>query len=611
MTRVQALNSTDLLADNLAALREFQPDVAELVARAEVPTSTVAAIGRDGSDTFRLPDESGKLRWLGSTSMPSISAAELFGNVRRDQGSVLVPGVGSGREPLLVAERLESFSAVFVVERSAALIQLAMSLYDYRDFVRDGRIVFLCGESLSDAMVRFFEANPGYEYPGQLFHAPHSTPSEGASMREAVERAGQLVLNHHATLVQRLQDKIAGQFEGRATSRAAWESPRVALLSVVANDASVKSVSRVGNALRSVGWEYKTCIPDRPSCCHTVARLEAIASAVPDIVVFVNSTPRQSRAVLPASLPVVSWYLPGFAPASLSRDHSRPADLYVASTDQQERAIRAAGLDCLRVEPATDATVFTFVPDPPGITINGTGSVVVLMDIPADGAEEMNLTLPSQVALWEALRDESRKAIDRGTRVEVNDILRSAEKRSGTVLSDDGLRARFWRLIETVVAPASRARADVAALRATGRRVEVYGVGWQRENLTDGVWRGPVPDADRLCTVFQEAQTVLLPVASDTAMQSAIDALSTGAHVVIGADKRQLSEDFPGLCDVLGYASTCGTPGALAKLLPEVGAPRQTDAAVAVAASHTMSDRLRQIVSRVQGMVASHSASGR
>jgi hypothetical protein len=101
-----------------------------------------------------------------------------------------------------------------------------------------------------------------------------------------------------------------------------------------------------------------------------------------------------------------------------------------------------------------------------------------------------------------------------------------------------------------------------------------------------------------------------LPVASDAAMQSAIDALATGAHVVIGADEQKLSEDYPGLRDVLGYASTYDSPAALAERLPDVGAPRQTGAAAAVADGHTMSDRLRQIVSRVQVMVESNCATG-
>ncbi len=607
MTQVQAINSTDCLAKNLAALREFQPDVAKLVEIADISPHVERAIGRDGSETFRVPDESGNMRWMGATSMPSISAAEVFGNVRRDQGNVLLPGVLSGREPLLVAERLAPYAAVFVIEPSATLLHFALTLCDYRDVIRSGRMVFLCGDALTETMTRFFEAHPGYEYPGHLFHAPHATPADGAALRESVERAGEAVLHHHASLIERLQDQIAAQYKDRSSKPTDWNSPRVSLLSVEANDASVKSVSRIANALRSQGWDYNICLPDTPQRCHAVARLQPIAEASPDIVFFVNSTPKHSRALLPRSLPVVSWYLPGFVPIGLSGEHACPNDLYVTSTPLHEQAICRARLTCLRVAPATDASVFT-LPAADSQTPEET-TIAVLMDLPQDSAATMNLTLPSQVALWEAMREETQAAVELVTTVSDSSILRKAEKRSGTALSDASLRETFEELIATVLRPAARARACVESLREAERRVTVFGSGWDRENLPESAIGGPIPDSADLCKIFQHAQTVVFPVASDTAIQSALDALATGAHVMIGASDEAISSAYPSLCDVFKFIATYDTTNELASLLPNADAPRQVDAASFVASKHSFSSRLRQVVSHVQAVVESTRAS--
>lgn len=613
MTQVQALNSTDFFTGNLSALREFQPNVAKLVECAEIPAGALRTTGRDGTETFRVLNESGQMQWMGSTSMPSISAAELFGNVRRDGGSVLLPGVLSGREPLLVAERLAPFAAVFVVERSPTLIRLAMNLYDYRNVLGSGRMVFLCGDDLTDAMVRFFENNPGYEYPADLFHAPHMTPAEGAVMRDAVERGGQAVLTQHARLVQHFQDTIAEEFANRASVPPAWDSPRVALLSIEANDASIKSVSRIINSLQTLGWFHKVCIPDAPRCCHAVARLDTISASSPDLVLFINSVPKRWRALLPRSLPVVSWYLPGFVAVGLTGEHVGPNDLFVASTARQARVIRDAGLACLQVEQSADTSVFALPSGesnaPRDDSTAAAQKVVVLADLPADGAKEMNLTLPSQVALWEAMGEETRKEIEREGTTNAKDVLANAEKRSGTTLSDAGLRTAFEEMIATVIEPAARARACVAALLAAGRTVAVYGHGWEREDLPEGTYRGPIPDGDSLCKVFLRAQTVVFPVESDVAIQSVLDALATGAHVVIGASDQPLSSTYPGLGDALAFVATYRVDGELVRKLPGTDAPRQAEAATLVASTHNTSDRLRQIVSRVQVTVESSNAS--
>jgi len=596
---MQALKATDHFGDNLAALRAFQPEVARRVESTPVPETVQRTVGRDGTETFRIADESGRTHWFGFTSMPKISAAELFGNLQRDQGSVFLPGVMSGYEPRLVASRLAPFSAVFVLESSPLLIRLAMTLYDYRDLIRSGRLVFICGESLVDAIVHFFECHPGYEFPAHLFHAPHMTPADATVVRDAVERSGQVVLNHHALNVQRLQDRIAGQFARFALSSPMFESPRIALLSVEASEASIRSIGRVTRALKSLNWDCEVCIPSGPQKCHVVARMKAIAEFRPHIVLFVNSTPTQSRELLPRLLPVVSWYLPGFLPAGLNGNAAGPVDLFVASTPMQEKMLRDASLPCLRVEPGADTPCLTS-PAKREWRSTANASVVLFADLPPDRAIDVNLTLPSQTALWDALGDEAARAVRTNDSTSAQRMLHAAEKRSGTTLNDSQLRAVFEELIETVLKPAAKVRACVAALRATGQPLTVYGHGWQHEKLSAGIYRGPVPEARFINDLFRRTATVVFPIATDVAIQTALDAMATGVHVVIGAADNVLTSAYPGLRDVFASVATFRRPTEVVKVLPRPAAPRLVETAERVAREHCATNRLRQIVARVQ-----------
>ena len=138
-----ALPPTDRYHRNQAALRAFQPSVAAILDEVAIPEEVKPATGRDGSDTFLIPDETGRHVWFGGSSMPGISAAEIFAGFRGDGSNASLPGVLTGVEPLVVAGQMAAHTALFVVEQDPLQLKLAMHLRDYSDLFAGGRLVFV------------------------------------------------------------------------------------------------------------------------------------------------------------------------------------------------------------------------------------------------------------------------------------------------------------------------------------------------------------------------------------------------------------------------------------------------------------------------------------
>lgn len=101
---------------NLAALRARQPELAQRVRDASLPPEARLVAGRDGSPVVRLAATAKEVRWLGGSSMPTVSTpAALAGFV--DQGvSIAMPTVGTGYEPAALARRMPKHCAVYVCE---------------------------------------------------------------------------------------------------------------------------------------------------------------------------------------------------------------------------------------------------------------------------------------------------------------------------------------------------------------------------------------------------------------------------------------------------------------------------------------------------------------
>ena len=175
--------SSEYYDGNLAALRATQPALADVVDASIVPDSVTPAKARDASPSFLITDRDDRQRWFGGSSMPTVSAAEVFADFHSDGRNLALPGVLTGFEPLVLLPRMPRHTALFVVEADPVNLKLAMLLHNYATAFSEGRLIFmLCGAgALSQAMKTFFEHHPGLELPTHLLKVPQRSADDIAA----------------------------------------------------------------------------------------------------------------------------------------------------------------------------------------------------------------------------------------------------------------------------------------------------------------------------------------------------------------------------------------------------------------------------------------------
>ena len=141
------------LSFNIQAIAQRQPDVAALFERVTVPDDIELAQGRDGETTFRWPAQNGQRRWLGESSMPSVSSAALMAEFGLATGNILLPSLGHGWEAAFLLRQLPPHQAIFAWDCDPLIPALTLRLHDFSRHIASGRLVFAIGPSLPEAMV--------------------------------------------------------------------------------------------------------------------------------------------------------------------------------------------------------------------------------------------------------------------------------------------------------------------------------------------------------------------------------------------------------------------------------------------------------------------------
>jgi hypothetical protein len=595
-----ALSAADLYSRNLSALRAVQPTVADVVDTVRIPDDVEEAVGRDRSRTFLLSDGAGRRVWFGQSSMPAVSAVEMFCNVRGDGGNVSQPGILTGCEPPVIAERLPKHGAVFVLEENPLHLRLAMYLHDYSALLTSGRLVFVVGDDLAARLVEFFEGRPGYLLPTQMFTVPQRSPAQIADLQRRLEQAGEAVLGVQARVVESCTEALRRRTLGRLP-----EAPRVALLSVDATPVALEHAGRIERALARLGWPHEVCVPNAPDKCHVAARMQAIERSCADLVLFVNGPPGMMRPLLPAEMPVAAWYLPDARVPTTPSSHLGLHDVFWVSSKAQHEAILAAGLPAsalARCEPAADVATF----HPIAVQDHERTPIAILMDLPDDRPEASGVTLPSHVALWEALQNATLQRADRYSDDLADEILEAAQRSCGTTLDESASREQFVAFLRTRIAPATVARAAVQALATHGGEFAIWGSNWPAAGDGNDRRRGPMPSGERLNQTLNATGGVILPWMSTTAVQLALDALAAGANVILRSTQESLLSEHPGLSSVAGFLSFYRTGRELTdtvRRMRSLGKTRQERAEAAVAeiqANHSVTNRLIAIVDRLR-----------
>ena len=539
-----AIASTDCFERNLAALSEFQPGVAETVKKAVVPESIREATSRDGSPSFLLPNKEGRPSWLGRSSMPSISAPEIFAGLICDGRSVVLPGVLTGLEPILVASRLPPHSTVFVIEEDPVQLKLALHLHDYTDLIADGRIVFVLGggEKSIQGLSEFFDEHPGYELPIHLLPVPQRTSVQVAELQGQIEAAGQRIARSQTRRVEEQAQRV-----GRRTYVTHPLTPRVAVLGVDPAPASLEQARRIERAMTQLGWPHALCVPDAPSHCHLEARLAAIRQVDADLVLFVNTTVGMSGLTLPDDLPVASWHLPGSTGVTNRRVEPDKQRVFFASSDRVHEELVSSGVASHQVEHcdvAADTVMFHPIERSDDDRKANDVDVAIIADLPDARPAASDITLTSHVALARAVAEVAQNSVSREWPQNLDPMLSEAERISGTSIREPEVRDRFIGFLKERVAPVMRASAAAEALIGAGFRIGVWGRNWPPVSALAEVLRGGIPQPEALNRLFNTARVVLIAETSLWGVQTALDVLAAGGRVIWYGERKRFECEY-------------------------------------------------------------------
>ncbi len=586
---------------NIEALRHRQPDVAARVERAALPAGAQRVVSRDGHMTYQLQSPSGRTVWLGQSSMPSVSADALLGEFVSDGSSVVLPGMATGQEPMVLANKLPACAAVFVAEQDPAIVRMAFDLYDYTELLELGRLAIMVGEQVGEDIAALFSTYPGYVWPNHLLPMIHIDHAWCVDVEAQLERASHLVAQQQEKVANRLIETISSQHVELSN-----DVRRVALLSTNASSTSIANIEVISRSLGHMHWPASLSAPSRPDACHINARFEAIETCKADLVLFFDCLPGSMIALLPKSLPSVSWFWPGADLAASVHDVSRVrgGHLVWVSTRQQRDQLVAMGVDaaCINLLP-------------PGAELAGESAgqaddnqetsrelkIAVLADLPDDRPETMDVTLSSHVRLWQALQQVVATSIDQYNDDRLDDFLLEAQRQSGTIISDDSSRLRFSQWLKRIIGPSGYARAIADWLSSQSMPVTVSGANWRLHKRWQPCCQDVEFQGNQARKHSGEARVVVLPTMGDTMLARLLNAIASGNMVIARSESQPFDTLYPGLEGLAAHIHWYSTTHELMKILrqfaanpDELAAARRGQIAF-VRDHHTLEHRLRCI----------------
>jgi hypothetical protein len=209
--------------------------------------------------------------------------------------------------------------------------------------------------------------------------------------------------------------------------------------------------------------------------------------------------------------------------------------------------------------------------------------VVVWLDVPDLRPEATNVTLPSHVALWEALLAVIRRHAEDYTPDQAERLLEIAQRESGVTLQDASVRADWAQVVRSWLGPACAAEADARALQTLGWQTDRLGRNWrdqrdrrsvnetrmrqreEQEVTTERALTAVGPDYaeaevireihdgdddEALNRLFHETSLVVFPDPSASWMRLTMDALAAGNTAALRMSREDFEREHPTLTDI-------------------------------------------------------------
>jgi glycosyltransferase involved in cell wall biosynthesis len=580
---------------NLAALRVRQPEVAQRLEDLALPPGAQIAVGRDGQLVGCTCADDRRVSWLGGSSMPSFSAPALLASYFDKGVNVVLPTIGTGHEPRILAERLPRHCAVFVCEPDWVRLALALRVVDLAELLSAGRMVLVAGDT-EQSLTAFLTEHEGYDFPTELYPLPIVRSAEAAALTGALERTG-----------RRIDQIRRGEFECltaalRQDRPSPGPTPRATILSIDAYGGAVEQAECLRLAMERLGWPNTCRVPDAPQHCSLMARVRALAESRPDLVLLLNGTPGLVRNAIPADRAPVCWFLESpVLPAAGQEGLSACSRLLAASAPVRDQLIaRGAMPDSITIlETGVDDVVFRPLEDAARSAPAAAPTVVVDgLDLTPKAA---GVGLDSHQILWNRLATTVGAAAETYTPAAMDALLRRAEKASGVELTDPRLRDEFRSVAASRLGKTGVARAAIEALLRRWPGLSLWGANWPVHPTVAGAHRGAVPPPAERNGLFNSAIVLVLPYLDAAAVRFALEAIAAGCCPVWPHAGREILPDYPQtsglLADVPTYRSFREMVDLTRRLLSH---PKERARVVdplrrQLLASHTVAHRLQTI----------------
>ena len=483
MTRAVAPTAESHFQDNLQALADFDPHLAEDLQRARPPESAQLTAGRDGAPTYSWTDESLRRHWLGRTSMPTVSAPPLIDAFDPGRGNVVLEGFGSGLEVELLLDRTSPHQAVFMIEDDAWKAALALHLRDFKDPIRRGRLRILCGPNAWEDLRRFLVENDGYLTPERILSWPWFEPPDIAELTARLHQVGSEVAVARAKKDAKLQ-------HAEATHDPMDSEASLAVVSNFADPGVQDLANRLQSGAESLGWACRRFTLDSPAMVRPQAIQAELFGRSPSLLLVLGVGPQS----LPYRLPdvpacVICSHEHGISASWLNQI---PDTFKIALPNaRQVRQATEIGVDPARIV-YTPAAAASF--DYAGERSKERAGVLIIGDLPAASADAAGLNLESHRRLWDSARDILQARSDTYVDEQADEVLEAAQQQLGIKLDSMEVRQGLTERIRRLLGPSVVKRACVRALALAEIDFSLYGHGWNHDEMFASHHQGPWPE---------------------------------------------------------------------------------------------------------------------
>ena len=470
----------ELLAGNLAALREKDAGLAEAIGGIELGESVRMTAAKDGSVSFRIRGEDGREGWLGCSSAPLIMGAANLLRTRVGAANMAMYRIGGGVEAAGIVGKMAGYQALLVVEPDLLRLNLALRLRDFREALRAGRLVLLAGEDVVRLLEEFYEREPGYAMVEQTTTWTWLSHRENQGFAQQVNQAMQIVAGKMAEKKARLLAEQKGWEMSGGEVKAALAAPG-GCRAVNCTDANTPEdyvASRDGLwGLSELGVATDWLVFDRPDYGSQYAQLERLNRVRPHLILLVDRLRGDLSLNLPES--AVCMSLLRGAGVSVLRAEKPTAermggnDFVCPARGEQVEELRLAGVAKERlIHLPLGANTELFRPTELGEDQRQRygGEVVLVGHKHSMEAQTYQIKLPTHQRLFEAMVSEIRRGADTYGHEAAERFLSRAEK-CGIEVREDDLREFFTGLMRNYLGDAVVGEKYVEDLRGAGLEV--------------------------------------------------------------------------------------------------------------------------------------------